>query len=249
MNIADINLETGTVPGTAFLFSGARPDTLTASSYTLVTFAVDVSGSVDSFRDELVRALNLGLEACRKSPQAENLLVRTIKFADQLAEVHGFAPLLSLPVYDPADFSCNGMTALYDAVGSSIGATQAYGDRLKASYYAVNAVIFIITDGIENASRVLRHPAEIKVLLEKIRREEQLGGITAVLVGINAEAAAAEFGRFKDDGGLDAFVDIADATPGRLAKFANFVSRSISSSSKALASQSAAPVVTGSLTI
>ena len=55
-----------------------------------------------------------------------------------------------------------------------------------------------------------------------------------ILVGINVDDCKDELNDFKDEANLTQFVDVGDATAQRLAKLANFVSRSISSQSQSL---------------
>jgi hypothetical protein len=51
------------------------------------------------------------------------------------------------------DYSPHGMTALYDAVGSSITKTRAFLDSLPAEDRPSDIIVVILTDGMENASR------------------------------------------------------------------------------------------------
>jgi len=60
--------------------------------------------------------------------------------------------------------------------------------------------------------------------------------LIVVLVGINAQTFNAKLAVFQQDAGLTQFVDAGDATAQRLAKLAQFVSKSISSQSQALGS-------------
>ena len=248
MNINDFNLETGAVPGTTFAFSGARPEDLTASEYTLATVAVDVSGSVSGFVDELVKMLNAVVGACRKSPRAENLLLRVTRFHDTVEEVNGFAPLSSIKDYTDADLPIGGMTALIDASLSGVGAMNAYGSKLMNLDYSVNGILFVITDGAENKSQI-KDPARVKAEIQRAVQGETISGITTILVGVNAGQYKAELQKLQQDAGFDYFVEVADASPQRLARFAGFISKSISSSSQSLASGQTAPVSVVNLSI
>ncbi len=51
------------------------------------------------------------------------------------------------------EYSPNGMTALYDAVGSSVTRTREYLDSLPKDERPEDIIIVILTDGMENASR------------------------------------------------------------------------------------------------
>ena len=80
--IQDSTMETGKIGGMqSFQFSGKRIEHLGATEYTLVTIAVDVTGSIFGFADELRKCLMTAVESCKKSPRANNLLLRVIMFS------------------------------------------------------------------------------------------------------------------------------------------------------------------------
>ena len=78
-------------PGT-FQFSAVRIENLGATEYTLATIVCDISGSVMRFADELLNCIKAIVEACQKSPRAENLLLRLLLFNDDLVEIHSKVP-------------------------------------------------------------------------------------------------------------------------------------------------------------
>jgi len=51
------------------------------------------------------------------------------------------------------DYSPNGMTALYDAVGRSVTKTREFLDSLGEDHKPQDVIVVILTDGMENASR------------------------------------------------------------------------------------------------
>ena len=112
-----------------FSFKGARIARLGATEYTLVSIGVDETGSVNGFQDELRKMLEMALEACKKSPRSDNLLVRVIYFSTNypngVCEVHGFKPLAEINPADYPDIHPGGWTPLCDAVFSSVGAMNA----------------------------------------------------------------------------------------------------------------------------
>ncbi len=225
------------VPGSSFQFSSVKVEKLGASEYTLVTIVMDTSGSISPFQGNLLTMLNSIIDACKKSPRADNLLLRVVTFNSNVYEVHGFIPLQNIIQYQSKDLDCDGSTALYDAVFDSVGATAKFGSDLADQDYDVNAVIYITTDGEDNTSNF--SPAKIKNEIEKIRKAEKIESLTTVLIGMGG-AGSLDF--FKNEGGLTQTIDMGDITPGRLAKLANWVSKSISSSSASLGTGSAAPV-------
>jgi hypothetical protein len=179
------------------------------------------------------------LGACQKSPRSENLLLRLLEFNTTDSELHGFRELSKI---DPKDYDGiikpRGWTALYDGTMNALDSVDGYSAQLASMDYLCNAVVFVITDGEENRSKVATTQM-IKDKIAQIRSEgnKNLESIKTVLVGVGNDPAIMDYlDRFQKDAGLDQFVKIGDATPGRLAKLADFVSKSISSTSQALGS-------------
>ena len=216
-----------------FGFTAQRPETLGASEYTIVGIAKDCSGSVSSFSSDLVKAYKDIIGSCRKNPRAENLLVRAATFNEDLKEVHGFQ---GLDTIDENSFtiSCGGGTALFDATLEGIESIATYGKTLNGMDYLVNGVLFVVTDGDDNGSRV-GNPAKIKAALDKVRKSETLESLKVILIGVGDQTSVQTYlDTFHKDAGFDQFVWIGNADARSLAKLAEFVSRSISSSSQAL---------------
>lgn len=226
----DANMTTGSVGG--FHFSAVRPETLGATEYTLVTLVLDKTGSVAGFAQDLFSIKKTVVEACRKSPRADYLLLRVVEFNGSIDEVHGFLPLSQVDAAAYQTPRCGGMTALRDAVFSAVGATNAYAKTLAADDYLTNAIIIVGTDGDDNDSRV--SAADVAAELKRGTQGESLESMRTILVGVNAGVYRSALEGFQRDVGVDQYVDVADATPQRLAKLAEFVSRSISAQSQSL---------------
>ncbi len=224
-------------PGT-FTFSAVRMDDLGATEYTLVTIVVDITSSVIPFAGELLNCVKKIVEACKKSPRAENLLLRLLTFNTSLQEIHGFKLLSDIKPEEYKAFKPLGMTALYDAAYSGVSATLEMAKRLIQQDFEVNGCVYIITDGMDNASTMTP-----KAIADKIRDAvsgEEIESLVTVLVGlINPNDKYAKDVRhalttFQVEANLTQFVDAGDATAQRLAKLAQFVSQSISAQSQAL---------------
>ena len=225
------DMQSGKAAG--FNFSGVRPERLGATEYTLVTVVTDKTGSVTAFAAELLAMKRAVVDACRKSPRSAYLLLRQVEFNTLVDEVHGF---LGLTDIDPASYqepATGGMTALYDATFAAVTATRAYGKTLTDADFGVNAIVFVITDGDDNASRIGTAKAIARELADSIK-SEALESIRVVLIGINAGQYRVKLKSFAAAAGIDQYVDAGEATPGRLAKLAQFVATSIASQSQSL---------------
>jgi uncharacterized protein YegL len=217
-----------------FQFTGQKVAELAASEYTLVGLAIDTSSSVAGFKTELDATYGKIIKGCRKSPRAHNLLARCVEFGSDLEEKHGFVELSTINE-GAMDFRPDGMTALYDATLDAIEAVATYGSDLAKRDRFANALVVIVTDGGENHSR-RGNVAKIKAAIEKIRKDEELESVKVILVGLGDDKSPVKpiLEAFKNDAGLDQFVWVGEATPGKLAKLAEFVSRSISAASQSL---------------
>ena len=219
-----------------YKFSAVKIDELGATEYTLVTIVQDVSGSVLQYRDEMEKCLKTILDSCKKSPRAENLLLRLMTFNTNIEEIHGFKLLNSIGDKDyEGILNPNGETALFDAAQSAVEATKNYGEILTGQDFGVNAIIFVVTDGEDNSSRT--SPISVRRIIDDAAKSEQLEGVTVVLIGINNSNGNVSryLQTFQQEANITQFVDIGETTPNKLAKLANFISRSISSTSQSLA--------------
>lgn len=244
------NMEETIIGGNSnFKFSSTRTEHLGASEYTLVTIAVDNTGSVDIFAKELREALIAAVGSCKKSPRSDNLLLRVVTFSssftDGIREIHGFKPLSEINVNDYPQFSPGGSTPLYDVTYSAIGATNAYAERLYKDDYLSNGIVFIITDGDDNAS--VMSPESIKKEISRGINGEFIESNLVVLIGINAASCQSKLQSFQQNAGLDQYIDAGSATPQKLAKLAAFVSNSVSSQSQALGSGGPSKAISGTI--
>jgi len=222
--------------GSAYGFSGTRLDALGASEYTLVSIAADQSGSVASFRTEIEACLGEIVSACRASSRADHLMMRLTAFDGTLSEVHGFKPL---PTLDPGDYagclSCGGSTALYDAAHNAVASVVSYGHTLGQGDLLVNGLVFVLTDGGDNASHV--DAAAVRRAVADAVSAEQLQSIRTVLVGVGVGShTSSALMKFSADAGFDEYIAIDQADAAALKRLARFAVRSISASSTALGS-------------
>ena len=216
-------------------FSGVGVDSLGATEYTLVQVIADISGSVGGFRQGIEDCIKAVVEACRKSPRADNLMLRVVLFNTTLSELHGFKPLDQC---NPDDYNGtihpSGGTALFDASYNGVEATVKYGKALFDQDFDTNAIVFVITDGDDNSSKM--GAAAVKKVTQDAIATESLESLRSVLVGVNVtnQYIRDYLSRFETDGGFDQYIELDNASAGTLAKLADFISRSISSQSQAL---------------
>jgi len=232
------NMQSRHIGGTAYDFSAVRVDHLGASEYTLVVIASDCSSSTSGFQRAHTECLKSIVRACRRSPRADNLMLRLVTFDDKLREIHGFKPLMDC---DPDDYDkairARGMTALFDATYNCVQSAIQYGRDLIAQDFQANAIVFVITDGQDNRSAMT--PGAIQSALGGAVRDETLESVQSVLIGLETAGRddLKQYLRdFEHDAGFSRYIDVGAADEDSLARLADFVSRSISAQSRALGS-------------
>jgi uncharacterized protein YegL len=233
--INDDSLDLRTLPTSHYGYSATRIESLGATEYTLATIVCDVSGSTSPFTSEMEKTIKSIVRACKFSPRADNLLVRLVEFDDSLDELHGFKLLENVNESDyDRILRGGGATALYDAAENAISATAHYGDSLVQNDFSANAIVFVMTDGGDNAST--QSKKSVKTALAKAVTGESLESIVSVLIGVNVSDSHTSqvLMRFYKDAGFTQYVELEDADAKTLARLAEFVSRSISAQSQSL---------------
>lgn len=240
----DDSMETQQVAGSSYGYSAKRIGELGATEYTLVGIAADVSFSIDGFEKGIEACVQEVVTSCRKSPRADNLMMRLTTFASDIEEAHGFIPLSEC---DPAKYKgCivpRGQTALYDAAHNMVSAMGGYGRDLVAQDYEVNGILFIITDGLDNQST--ETPASVAQAVSAIKKAEEMESMLTILIGVNiTDSQISQYlKRFETEGKFDQYIELDNADASTLAKLAAFVSKSISSQSQSLGSGGASTVL------
>jgi uncharacterized protein YegL len=231
----DTSLDQIDLPHSHYGYSATRIEDLGATEYTVVTIVCDVSGSTASFTFDMESAIARIVQACKLSPRADNLLLRLVVFDDTLAELHGFKLLENCNLADYGGvLRSGGSTALYDATENAVSSTINYGQKLLAGDFSANAILFVITDGMDNASKL---PAKrVKEALGRAVTSEALESIVSVLIGVNVQEQEVSryLRQFHIEAGFTQYVEMDQADAKTLARLAEFVSQSISGQSQAL---------------
>jgi len=231
----DVQLDQINLPNSHYGYSATRLEDLGATEYTLATIVADVSGSTAAFTFDMESAISRIVQACKLSPRADNLLLRLLAFDDSLSELHGFKLLENCHLSDyGGSLKSGGSTALYDATENAVASTTNYARRLVAGDFSANAIVFVITDGMDNASRIAAK--QVKTAFSKAISSEALESIVSVLIGVNVsdQNVSRYLKSFQIDASFTQYVELDNADPKTLARLAEFVSQSISAQSQAL---------------
>ncbi|HZJ44683.1 MAG TPA: vWA domain-containing protein [Pyrinomonadaceae bacterium] len=231
----DTQLDQINLPNSHYGYSATRLEDLGATEYTIATVVADVSGSTTAFTLDMEAAITRIVQACKFSPRADNLLLRLLTFDDSLTEFHGFKLLENCHLADyGGSLRSGGSTALYDATENAVVSTTNYAHKLSAADFSANAILFVITDGMDNASRT--SAKMVKAALDDAIKSEALESVVSILIGVNVQLAEVSryLNQFHRDAGFTQYVELDQADAKTLARLAEFVSRSISAQSQAL---------------
>lgn len=240
----DATMDEQQASGSNFKFSATNVDNLGASEYTLASVVADVSGSTSGVRDSMEDISKEVVRAMRLSPRADNLLYRNVVFANNVEEIHGFKLLENINEADydgslttnlPSGIGYE--TALYDASYQGAKAINDYADTLRQNFYTTNAILVVITDGMNNASSV-----SVKRVAEEFKRAvdaEALESFTSILIALNTHnpTIASTLQAFSRDAGFTHYIEAGEANKKNIARVAQFVSKSVSHTSQSLGNQ------------
>lgn len=231
-----------------FKFSAVTMDSLGASKYTLVTIAVDRSGSMSGMERNVERCLKEILASLNsKSAPSENLMLRVTSFNQSIEEVHGFRGVCDIPAteYDNS-FTASGGTALCDAVLEAVESSNALATILKAQDYACNAVVFVITDGADAGST--HGPDSVKRGITTAQKAEKLDSVAVVLIGVGPHGAGSVLSNFQQATGITQFADMEEefrkgGAGKAFSRLGGLIVKSVSSTSQALMSGTSQPII------
>ena len=233
--INDTQLDQVVLPNSHYGYSATRLDDLGATEYTIATIVADISGSTAAFIFDMEAAIAKIVQACKFSPRADNLLLRLVAFDDSLNELHGFKLLENCHLADYGRvLRPGGSTALYDATENAVASTTNYAQKLAAGDFSANAIVFVITDGMDNVSKTSTR--QVKAAFADAIRSEALESIVSVLIGVNvSDVQVSQYlKKFQVEAGFTQYVELESADAKTLARLAEFVSQSISAQSQAL---------------
>ncbi len=148
---------------------------------TELVFILDRSGSMGGLEKDTIGGFN-GMIEKQKKEEGE-AFVTTILFDDKIETLHDRLNLKEIQTLTDKDYTVRGMTALLDAVGSTINHISNIHKYARPEDVPAHTMFIITTDGMENASREFSY-AKIKTLIE----EKKKLGWEFVFIGANIDA-------------------------------------------------------------
>lgn len=140
---------------------------------------LDRSGSMYKKRKDTIGSFNQMLEKQKREPG--EAYITTALFSDQCDVLYSHTPIRETEELAEQDYYIGGNTALFDAIGKVFHQTDSLLERREGDYEE-KVLVFIITDGMENAS-VQYSRQQIKKLIE----EKQKKGWVILFFGTDME--------------------------------------------------------------
>ena len=144
---------------------------------TEIACIIDMSGSMTPIRNDAIGGFNTFLQDQQRLPDKANMT--TVLFDDQYILLNDGVDVQKVKPLNSKTYVPRGSTALYDAIGRTINAIDARVSGKKDQ----KAIVAILTDGQENASREF-HKAKI---MDLIKDREKAGWM---FIYLSASASA-----------------------------------------------------------
>lgn len=192
-------------------------DDLESENINLMLIGIDGSGSMSSYRNDMMQCLTDFKDALENSKEANEILVARADFASDI-DIGGYK---AIDEFDTS-FSAGGCTAMYDAVVEGSAKMLEYRKYLRDQGVRVKCVFAIFSDGYENGSKA--DVAAARQAIANLNREE----ITTAFIsfGSDAKVEAQKLG----------FVNMLEvgSSASELRKAFNCLSKSVIESSKSV---------------
>ncbi len=135
---------------------------------TEVVFILDRSGSMNGLEGDTIGGFNSMIEKQKK--EEGEAYITTVLFDDQVEILHDRIPVKKVEPMTAEQYYVRGMTALLDAIGSSIHHIANIHKYAREEDRPEKTLFIITTDGLENASHTYDHD-QVKKMVEKEQEE------------------------------------------------------------------------------
>lgn len=210
-------------------FGNFDPENVEVEDTINAVFAIDVSGSVTDYINELNKGLNEFVQRMQKSHVADKLFVSIVEFNSSVNVRSGFQPIDQVPVIDFSQ-SIGGLTALYEGTKVALKNALDYREGLENVGVNCKTLLFVITDGDDNSSNC--RPSDVKDIISNLLKEERnYASFESILFGIGKDSGMESyFNSAASEMGIKNVATI-DNSPDEIKKMINFISSSVSSAS------------------
>lgn len=155
---------------------------MTKENFTAIAVIADASSSMHPLTAETISNFNQFLAEQKANP-AEAAFSLCI-FNTDYRLVHDFVPLNSVAELTNQTYRCTGMTALLDAMGTTIDSLGAKLAAMPEEERPSKVIVLVITDGEENSSRRFT----IDQIKDKVEHQRSKYSWEFVFIGANIDA-------------------------------------------------------------
>jgi len=157
---------------------------------TEIVFILDRSGSMCGLEKDTIGGFNSFINKQKKNEG--EAYVSTVLFDHERVVLHDRVDIKEIHDMTERDYSVRGMTALLDAIGSSIHHIANIHKYAREEDVPEKTIFLIITDGYENASKEYTY----RKVKEMIENEKEKHGWEFIFMGANIDAVgeASKFG-------------------------------------------------------
>ncbi len=149
---------------------------------TELVFVLDRSGSMSGLESDTVGGFNSVIDEQRK--KEGKVYVSTVLFNHESFVLHDRVDIDKIKKMELSDFVVGGSTALIDALGGAVHHIGNVHKYARGEDVPENTVFVIMTDGMENASRIYTS-SRVK---EMIERQQKKYGWDFLFMGANIDA-------------------------------------------------------------
>lgn len=163
---------------------------LMKKNVTELVFILDKSGSMAGLEVDTIGGFNAMLDKQKK--EKGEAIVTTVLFSDNYELLHDRINVKGVSPITERDYQVGGMTALLDAIGSTIHKIGNIQKRTSSEERASRVLFVITTDGMENSSCDYNY----EKIRSRISRQKESYGWEFIFLGANIDAitTAANFG-------------------------------------------------------
>jgi len=169
---------------------------------TEIVFILDRSGSMEDLTEDTIGGFNSMIQ--KQKDKDVNALVTTVLFDHKATVLHDRVNISDVTEMTERDYWARGMTALYDAIGTTIKHIRTIHKYARKEDVPTKTLFVITTDGMENASKIYTRNKVKKMIEEQKEKHDweflflgaEIDAISAAReIGINEDRAV----RYKKD--------------------------------------------------
>ena len=137
------------------------------NNITELVFVLDKSGSMRSIETDTRNGFNEVIEQSRAVAKPNTVFITTTLFSDKSMILHKHKDIFDVKPLTEKEYSADGSTALYDAVGTTIAFVSNIYKSLPDDETPSKTILFMATDGKENSSERFRCQDVKKLIADK----------------------------------------------------------------------------------